>query len=330
MEETAEQLAGRPRHVPVLCDDVVRFLTAASSTAASGSAAGGDTLVDGTVGLGGHAEALLDADPHVRLLGIDRDPQALDFARPRLARFGDRVQLVHGNFADLAAHLERLGVGAVRGVLLDLGVSSLQLNDGARGFSLRSDGPLDMRMDPTSGPTAAEWLADVDVRDLERVLATYGEERYARRIARALVAARTTASLTTTQQLVSVVHRAVPGVYFAERIDPATRTFQAVRIAVNGELVALERGLAEGFRALADGGVLVVISFHSLEDRMAKRFLRERAAACTCPPDLPECLCGKRVEAEILTAKPITAAPAEVTANPRARSAKLRAAKRVT
>jgi 16S rRNA (cytosine1402-N4)-methyltransferase len=310
--------APRPNHIPVLCADVVRFL-----------AGRGGILVDGTIGLGGHAEALLAADPAARLVGIDRDPHALERARERLACFGNRVQLVHGSFADLDDHLARLGARPVNGVLLDLGVSSMQLDDASRGFSLRADGPLDMRMDPTLGATAADWLAIVDVRDLERVLATYGEERYARRIARAIETARGHGPIRTTAELVDVIHRAVPGVYFAEKIDPATRTFQALRIAVNGELEALERGLEKGFAALAEDGVLVVISFHSLEDRRVKTFLRERAAACTCPPDLPECRCGKKVEAQILTRKPIVASPTEIAANPRSRSAKLRAARRV-
>ncbi len=307
-------------HTPVLCDDIMRLLTTGR----------GGTVVDGTVGLGGHAEALLLADPGVEVVAMDRDPHALDRARRRLARFGNRVRFVHGSFSDLGEHLAALRVPAVDGVLLDLGVSSMQLDDASRGFSFRGDGPLDMRMDPTCGATAAEWLVSVDLRELERVLATYGEERYARRIARAIGAAREREPLRTTRQLVDVVHRAVPGVYFAQRIDPATRTFQAVRIAVNGELAALERGLEQGFAALAQGGVLVAISFHSLEDRMVKTFFRERAAACTCPPDLPECRCGKKVEAEILTRRPIAASEREIAANPRARSAKLRAARRVT
>ncbi len=323
MEEAARLTTAGGReglgHIPVLCDDVVRFLTTGR----------GGTIVDGTVGLGGHAEALLLADPGADVVAIDRDPHALDRARRRLARFGDRVRFVHGSFSDLGEHLAALGVAAVDGVVLDLGVSSMQLDDASRGFSLRGDGPLDMRMDPTCGASAAEWLAGADVREIERVLATYGEERYARRIARAIGMARGREPLRTTRQLVDVVHRAVPGVYFAEKIDPATRTFQAVRIAVNGELAALERGLEQGFAALARGGVLVAISFHSLEDRMVKTFFRERAAACTCPPDFPECRCGKKVEAEILTRKPIVASEQETAANPRARSAKLRAARRV-
>ena len=308
-----------PEHVPVLCDDVVRLL----------STGRGGLLVDGTVGLGGHAEALLRADPDVSLIGLDRDPHALERARERLHPFRDRVTLVHGTFAHLGEHLAQLSAPPASGILLDLGVSSMQLDDAQRGFSFRADGPLDMRMDPTSGVTAAEWLAVVDVRELERVLTSYGEERYARRIARAIDAARARGPIETTRGLVDVIHRAVPGVYFAEKIDPATRTFQALRIAVNGELLELERGLEQAFAALAVGGVLVVISFHSLEDRMVKTFLRERAASCTCPPELPECRCGKRVEADILTRKPVIASPNEVAANLRARSAKLRAARRV-
>jgi 16S rRNA (cytosine1402-N4)-methyltransferase len=311
--------ASRSEHIPVLTQEVVRHLTTGH----------GGTFVDGTVGLGGHAEALLLADPDARVVGIDRDRHALELARERLRRFGERVALVCGNYADIGEHLTRLGLGSVDGVLLDLGVSSMQLDDPGRGFSLRADGPLDMRMDPTCGPTAAEWLATTSVDDMARVIGQYGEERYARRIARAIETARGRSPIQTTRQLVEVVHRAVPGIYFAQRIDPATRTFQALRIAVNGELAALERGLQEGFRALALGGTFVAISFHSLEDRIVKTFFRERAASCVCPPDFPECRCGKKVEAEILTRKPIVPSDLEIQKNPRARSAKLRVARRV-
>lgn len=311
--------ASRSEHIPVLTQEVVQYLTTGR----------GGTLVDGTVGLGGHAEALLLADPDARVVGIDRDPHALERARERLRRFAGRVDLVHGNYADIGGHLALLGLGSVDGVLLDLGVSSMQLDDPERGFSLRADGPLDMRMDPTCGPTAAEWLATTSVVDLARAIGQYGEERYARRIARAIEAARGRSPIETTSQLVEVVHRAVPGIYFAQRIDPATRTFQALRIAVNGELAALEQGLREGFRALTLGGVFVAISFHSLEDRIVKTFFRERAASCVCPPNFPECRCGKKVEAEILTRKPMVPSDLEIQKNPRARSAKLRAARRV-
>jgi 16S rRNA (cytosine1402-N4)-methyltransferase len=324
MEATAQLMdnqegASRSEHTPVLTQEVVQYLTTGR----------GGTLVDGTVGLGGHAEALLLADPDVRVVGIDRDPHALERARARLRCFGERVSLVHGNYADIGEHLARLGLGSVDGMLLDLGVSSMQLDDPERGFSLRADGPLDMRMDPTCGPTAAEWLATTSVDDIARAIGQYGEERYARRIARAIEAARGRSPIQTTSQLVEVVHRAVPGIYFAQRIDPATRTFQALRIAVNGELASLEQGLREGFRVLALGGAFVAISFHSLEDRIVKTFFRERAASCVCPPDFPECRCGKKVEAEILTRKPIVPPDLEIQQNPRARSAKLRVGRRI-
>jgi len=306
-------------HTPVLRDEVVRLLTPRPD----------GVIVDGTVGLGGHAEALLEAAPTARLIGIDRDPEAIDRARERLARFGSRVTLVHGNYRDLDRLLDELGVDRIDGLLLDLGVSSLQLDDASRGFSFRLDGPLDMRADPTSGPTAAEWIASAPQTEIAEVLASYGEERYAKRIARAIDEARRREPIATTAALAEVVRAAVPASYRRGRIDPATRTFQAIRIRINGELDALEGGLRAGFDRLARGGVLVVISFHSLEDRIVKRFLREKAADCVCPPELPECVCGKRVEAEILTKRPVAPTPTEVEANPRARSAKLRAARKV-
>jgi len=304
-------------HTPVLCAEVVDLL----------SSRPGGTLVDGTVGLGGHAEALLEAGTSVRLIGIDRDGDALSQARRRLARFGPRVTLLHGNYGDLETLLE--GAGRIDGVLLDLGVSSMQLDDAGRGFSFRFDGPLDMRMDPTCGPSAAQWLGAAPQGEIAGVLATYGEERYAERIARALVEARLHEPVKTTEALAEIVRAAVPGSYRRGRIDPATRTFQAIRIRVNDELGALERGLRAGFERLAPEGVLAVISFHSLEDRIVKRFFLERAAGCVCPPELPECVCGKRVEAEVLTKRPVRPTAAEVDANPRARSAKLRAARKV-
>jgi 16S rRNA (cytosine1402-N4)-methyltransferase len=306
-------------HRPVLRETVVRLLSRAPS----------GTIVDATVGAGGHAEALLASRDDILLVGVDRDAEALAIARERLVRFGDRVKLVHGNYADLARILESADFRPIVGVLLDVGVSSLQLDDPDRGFSFRRDGPLDMRMDRSSSLSAADWLAAAPQEEIEDVLRRFGEERYAGRIARAIAEARLREALRTTQALCRVIHGAVPRAYFAGPIDPATRTFQAIRIRVNRELDSLERGLAAGFDALSIGGVLVVISFHSLEDRIAKEFLRERAAACVCPPDLPECVCGKRVEAEILTRRPIRADADEVAGNPRARSAKLRAARKV-
>ncbi|MBU0595447.1 16S rRNA (cytosine(1402)-N(4))-methyltransferase RsmH [Candidatus Bipolaricaulota bacterium] len=308
-----------PIHQPVLADDVVRLLEEVP----------GGWVVDGTVGLGGHSEALLLSNPGLRIVGIDRDEQALGLAAERLAGFGERVRLVHGNYRDLDRHLDDLGIARVGGVLLDVGVSSLQLDRPDRGFSFRADAPLDMRMDRSSGPTASEWLLTTSEQGIVRVLREYGEERYAGRIAKAIIVALNAGPIESTGALVKIVHRAVPGAYFGQKIDPATRTFQALRIAVNDELAALRDGLAAGFARLSIGGVLCVISFHSLEDRIVKQFLREKAASCVCPPDFPECLCDKRVEAEILTKRPIVASADEIERNARARSAKLRAARRV-
>jgi len=309
----------RVHHTPVLCREVVRLLAPRPR----------GVIVDGTVGLGGHAEGLLREAPAFRLIGIDRDEKALERARERLARYGQRVTLLHGDYRDLDRLLDELGIDRIDGLLLDLGISSLQLDDASRGFSFRRDGPLDMRMDPTNGRPAAEWLAAAPQTEIAEVLASYGEERYAERIARAIDEARRRAPIETTDALAEIVRAAVPASYRRQRIDPATRTFQSIRIRVNGELAALEEGLPAGFDRLACGGVLAVISFHSLEDRIVKRFFQLKAADCVCPPELPECVCDKRVEAQIVTKRPLTPASLEVEANPRARSAKLRAVRRV-
>jgi len=241
------------------------------------------------------------SDPGVRLIGIDRDEDALAIAADRLAPFGDRVRLIYGNYRDIGRLLDEIGIGKVDGVLLDLGVSSFQLNEPERGFSFREDGPLDMRMDRSQRPTAAEWLAAASLEEIVDALRRFGEERYALRIARALVAERRRRPIATTGELRRIVHRAVPARYFAQPIDPATRTFQAIRIAVNRELENLSDGLSASFERLP----------------------------CTCPPDIPECQCGKRVEVRILTRKPIVPSAAEIEENPRARSAKLRAGEKV-
>ena len=306
-------------HTPVLRREVVRLLVPRPE----------GVIVDGTVGLGGHAEALLREESTFRLIGIDRDEKALDRARERLAQFGPRVKVIHGNYRNLDILLDGVGVDWIDGFLLDLGISSLQLDDASRGFGFRRDGPLDMRMDPTDGRSAAEWLATAPQTEITEVLVSYGEERYAERIARAIDEARQHRPIGTTGALAEIVRAAVPAVYRRQRIDSATRTFQAIRIRVNGELDALEEGLRAGFDRLACGGVLAVISFHSLEDRIVKRFFQVKAADCVCPPELPECVCDKRVEAEILTKRLLTPASAEVEANPRARSAKLRAVRKV-
>ncbi len=296
-------------HVPVLRTEVVRFLAPKS----------GGIYVDGTVGLGGHAGAILSAGPEVRLVGIDRDPTALAHARENLARFGDRVTLIHGNYRHLTSILSDLGIGAIDGFFLDLGLSSLQLDTPDRGFSFRTNGPLDMRMDPTQGRPAADLVNEASVEEIARILRDYGEERFAGRIARAIVVAR---PIATTSELAAIVRRAIPRRFHERRIDPATRTFQALRIAVNDELRNLQDGLAAGFVALNPGGVIAVISFHSLEDRIVKHFFRKLATPHyeSLAPGPP-----RPAQAEILTKKPLRPAEEEIKENPRARSAKLRA-----
>ncbi|MDW8067570.1 MAG: 16S rRNA (cytosine(1402)-N(4))-methyltransferase RsmH [Anaerolineae bacterium] len=295
-------------HVPVLLQSVLSLLRVRP----------GGVYIDATVGGGGHAAAILAASaPDGRLLGLDRDPAALEVARERLLPYGERVTLRRGSFADLM-HLAE-GFIPADGVLLDLGLSSLQLADPARGFSFSQDGPLDMRFDPQEGLTAADLVNTLSVRELTDLLYRYGEEKQARRIAEAIVAAR---PIYRTTELAALIERTVGR---RERIHPATRTFQALRIAVNRELEALEAVLPQALDVLRPGGRLVVISFHSLEDRMVKQFLHREARDCLCPPEVPVCICGHRARVQVLTPKPVRPDAAEVAANPRARSARLRA-----
>ena len=308
------------RHVSVMADEALGYLAPRS----------GGIYVDGTVGGGGHAERILDGcAPDGVLLGFDQDAEALAAAGRRLARFGDRCRLFRRNFALLGETLAELGIAAIDGLLLDLGVSSHQLDSAERGFSFQQDAPLDMRMDREASCTAADLVNDLPEEELSRIIREYGEERWARRIAAAIVRARQAAPLARTGELAAVVSGAIPRALQEERIHPATRTFQALRIAVNDELGSLERGLAAGLERLSPGGRVVVISFHSLEDRIVKSRFRERARGCICPRQIPYCVCGQLPQLRILTSKPVTAGNAEVTANPRARSAKLRAAERI-
>jgi len=270
----------------------------------------GGVFVDCTVGLGGHARALLDSGA-TRLIGFDRDPAAVEAARTALKAFGERVEVVHADYRRLNAVLDERGVGQVNGVLTDLGVSSMQLDEPGRGFSFRQDDPLDMRMDTTAGPTAAEALRGVDERTLANLIYEFGEERHSRRIARGIVAARERASIETTRQLADIVRRAIPRKGYS-RIDPATRTFQAIRIWVNRELEGLDGFLGDAARRLAVNGRMTVITFHSLEDRIAKHTLRALQA--------------ERFGLRIRTKRPVVPGEAEIERNPRARSAKLRAA----
>lgn len=284
------------------------------------------TYVDGTFGRGGHSRAILEKlGNDGRLLAVDRDPDAVAEAA-RVFRDDPRVELAQAAFGDLDAMGERRGlVRRVNGILLDLGVSSPQLDRASRGFSFRSDGPLDMRMDPGTGESAADWLATVTERELKRVLFNYGEERQAGRIAAAIVAARGRAPIATTKALADIVESVLPR---RGRLHPATRTFQAIRMRINDELGQLERGLAAALELLVEGGRLCVISFHSLEDRMVKRFIRDHSRVPEAYRGLPN------VPAEYLPAlrivgRPVTADPAEVAGNPRSRSARLRVAERL-
>lgn len=302
-------------HLPVLTDRVVELL----------APAGPGLLVDATVGLGGHAEALLRAEPGFHLIGFDRDPQALARAGERLQPFGERVQLVEETFDRLPLVLRRLGLGPPAAVLADIGCSSLQLDSAERGFSFAADGPLDMRMGGT-GPTAADLLEQAEWEELVRILRDYGEERRARALARAIVERREQRPLRTTAQLSRLVQDVLGG--RERRIHPATRTFQALRIAVNDELGQLERFLEPAIRSLKSGGRIAVISFHSLEDRIVKHTLRRLAGRCTCPPDFPVCRCNPQRVVEVLTSSAVRPEEEEIERNPRARSARLRAAEK--
>lgn len=290
------------QHEPVMVAEVLELLAPAR----------GGLFVDCTVGLGGHSRALLEAGA-TRVLGFDRDRRALDIAERTLAPFSDRVELVHADYRDIDRVLDARGIAAVAGALADLGVSSMQLDAEGRGFSFRRDEPLDMRMDQAGGPTAAEWLRDVEETALANVIYEYGEERYSRRIARAVVQARESTPIETTGQLAALVRRAVPHRGY-QRIDPATRTFQALRIWVNRELEGLDQFLVQAGRRLLQGARFAVIAFHSLEDRIVKHTFRaiEKAEEAM----------------RIVTKRPLVPADDELARNPRARSAKLRAIER--
>lgn len=305
-------------HTPVLAQRVVDLLVPAVEH--------GGVIVDATLGRGGHAAALLEAHPALRLVGIDRDPEAVEAAGAYLAPYSGRVRLVRDNFESLAAVLERLGGPPVRGVLLDLGISSPQVDAARRGFSFRHEGPLDMRMDPTQELNADLVVNTYGERDLARVLREYGEERFAIRIARAIVGAR---PIRTTAQLAELVRDAIPAAARRTGGHPARRTFQAIRIEVNDELGALDRALPQALEVLEAGGRMVVLSYHSLEDRRVKRFFAQESRGCTCPPDFPICRCGAEARLRILTRRAIQPSDEEISANPRASAAKLRAAQRI-
>ena len=297
-------------HRPVLYQETIEYLAPISP----------GSYLDCTAGAGGHSEGLLQASsPDGKLVALDIDPLAIELTRERLKPFGDRVIVIHGSYLDSAKILQRIGWGTVDGILMDLGVSSMQLDQQERGFSFRHNAPLDMRFDPTRGQSAAEMVNTLSEKDLADIIWKYGEERFSRRIARKIVENR---PLETTFQLADVVRSSIGGGH--SKIDPATRTFQAIRIAVNDELRTVEEAIPDLITLLNPGGRLAVISFHSLEDRLVKQAFKRESVDCICPPEQVICTCGHVASVKILTPRPITASEAERNENPRARSAKLR------
>lgn len=307
-------------HLPVLIGESLRLLRPQD----------GGLFVDATLGLGGHSEALLEASPNVTVIGIDQDSAALAIAKKRLSRFGERITFIPSNFSQIADVVRDVKQGNPNGILADLGVSSLQLDSETRGFSFRFDSPLDMRMNASSGgETAAEMLARIDEHELANIIYRFGEERASRRIAKWIVEKRASGSpIQTTRELAELVKRAVR-TSPKDKIHPATRTFQALRIAVNGELDVLDKFIADSVDLLKANGVLAIITFHSLEDRTVKHAFQYLGGRCICPPRIPKCVCGTVRRVEILTRKPIIAGAAEQARNPRSRSAKLRACRKL-
>lgn len=306
-----------PVHIPVLSEETIGALDVHPWR----------RYVDCTLGNGGHAAAILEhCSPGGQLLGMDADPEAIKAAQARLDAYRDSIRFVNDNFVNLTAicHKYDFSLPPVNGIFFDLGLSSLQLENSVRGFSFQHDGPLDMRFSPSQKLTAAEIVNNHSETELANLIWTYGEETHSRRIARQIVLAR---PLTTTLQLAQVVERAVGS--RRSRIHPATKTFQALRIAVNQELKNLELALKQAVNLLDFGGRLVVISYHSLEDRVVKRFMQREAKACICPPATPTCVCSHKAKMSLINKKVITPSPAEIKANPRSRSAKLRAAERI-
>ena len=305
-------------HKPVLLDACIQALNIRPE----------GIYVDGTLGRAGHSLEIVKRLTTGRLICIDRDQAAIEAAKVRLAPYLDRVTLVHSNFSELREVLARCGISGADGMLFDLGVSSPQLDDASRGFSYMQDAPLDMRMDTTAPLSAADVVNTWSQEELRRILFEYGEERYAPAIARAIVRAREAAPITTTLELVGIIKSAMPPAALREKQHPAKRSFQAIRIAVNGELEALPPMLESAVDGLNPGGRLAVITFHSLEDRIVKRTMAELARGCTCPPEFPVCVCGKKPRIQLISRKPIEADAAELEENPRARSAKLRVAEK--
>ena len=307
-------------HIPVLLEETLELLAPAR----------GGVFIDGTLGGGGHAEAVLNRLPETgRLIGIDRDWEAVRAAGERLASYGSRFTALHGNFFDMKALLSEIGVSQADGILLDLGVSSHQLDTQTRGFSYKTDAPLDMRMDQGAALTAKDVVNTYSEAELTRIFFAYGEERFSKRIAERICSIREQYPIETTLQLAQIVRDAIPGKYRNEPQHPARRTFQALRIEVNGELSGLDRAVEQACDLLQKGGRLCIITFHSLEDRIVKQAFRRFENPCTCPPSAPICICGKEPKAKILTKKPLTASEQEEAQNSRSTSAKLRCIEKI-
>ena len=307
-------------HLPVLLDETISLLGAPKD----------GWVVDATVGFGGHSEAALEAFPHAKVIGMDQDTSALELAKEKLRRFGGRVELVHSNFSEIKSVIAQRSLTNLRAVMADLGVSSMQIDSETRGFSFRFDAPLDMRMDEASGSeTAAEVLANRSETEIADIIYLYGEERFSRRIARRIVKEREAGRpIERTRQLADLVASCVRRSK-KETIHPATRTFQALRIEVNGELEILDGFLKDSVEVLTTNGVLAVITFHSLEDRIVKNTFQKLGGKCICPPKIPKCVCGAVKLVEILTKRPIVSSEKELQVNPRSRSAKLRAVRKI-
>lgn len=298
------------QHVPVLYQEVLEALNPSP----------GEVYVDGTVGAGGHARGIIQAIlPGGKLLGLDRDPAAIEIAKIQLEEYGEQVVLIQSSYTRLNPHLNNLNWKTVDGILLDLGLSSMQLDDPERGFSFQTAGPLDMRFDPSSSLSAADFVNQSSKEDLANLIFDYGEERYSRKIADAIIANR---PLEDTQELADIITRTIGKT--PSGIHPATRTFQALRIAVNHELEALEAFLPTALDVLKPGGRLAIIAFHSLEDRIVKQYFRRESSDCICPTELPQCVCGHVARIKEITRRPIRPEDSEINHNPRARSAKLR------
>lgn len=306
-------------HKPVLLDECLDALAIKPD----------GIYLDGTLGRAGHSLEIVKRLTTGRLIGVDRDETAIEAAKERLADYADRVTLVHSNFDRVGDILNELGIDGVDGMLFDLGVSSPQLDDAERGFSYMHDAPLDMRMDRTAALSAREVVNEWPYEELRRILFEYGEERYAPVIAKHIVQKREVAPVETTLELAEIIKGAMPSAALREKQHPAKRSFQAIRIAVNGELDALPPMLEAAADKLCVGGRLAVISFHSLEDRIIKKTMQALSTGCTCPPNFPVCVCGKKPKMKLISRKPIVSGPAELTYNPRARSAKLRVAEKL-